>query len=111
MSTEHKEKRTYKYEYPVTRSSEIVIVLESDTPLNTEEEVMAFYSTQITNDVANNILEEHYASNVCDIFHYIRNNLVNASGPVLHKDLMGDLQFYEGLKETTPDYFIVELGS
>jgi hypothetical protein len=104
----------YKYIYPITRTSDVETTVESEIPLTTEKQVMAFYQREINAGDLTNILSAYNSPGFFDDFDYIRDNIINRSpirGACRYCEIMGDLRFYERLTEIEYRVYYVCLGS
>ena len=101
--------------FPITRYSELESSITLD--LSKEEDVLKFadpmhvYNESLTNDERDRILDKYHSGEVDDLFKYIHGNLIDRSGPVKRYKLMGDCQFYEGLRRISADEYYINLGS
>lgn len=104
----------YKYVYYITRYSQVATTIESETPLTTKKQVMAFYQREINESDMARIIKAYNKEGFSDGFDYIRDNIINRDpelGPCKYHEIMGDCQFYEGLVEIKDRVYEVCLGS
>lgn len=106
--------KKYYYYYPITRYAELYSTLESDVKLKGRKTIMSFYDTKITDQDKVRILNFYEENPENDVFCYYKDSGLESGKECLYKDIVGGLNFFEGLcpkSRNEPNHFIVSLGS
>lgn len=104
----------YTYIYPITRYSELTSRVQRQIFTNKEHEIMQFYDTYISDSDMTLIINAYKQGNIQDNFDYIKNNIIErdpCKDKCKYYEIMGDLQFYEGLENLGFNTYDVQLGS
>ncbi len=114
-----KEPKKITIHYQITRDGELYSDVEYEY-IDPEQalvfEPMKYYQEKFTEEERNIILTGYQKKEIDDTFGYIKRAFLTKSGKVSkkmpkRKQIMGDCQFYEGLRKIDKNYYEVLLGS